>query len=66
MNLYKDTLSLIEKSKLTKKQIAETSGVSYRWLFNLMTGEKPDLSVAKVQRVHDVLRAEQDERKTAA
>lgn len=64
MKLYDQTMVLLDKSSMSKKEISEQSSVSERWLYNLASGESQDLSVTKVQRVYDFLSSQ--ESKTAA
>jgi len=66
MNLYNETVTLLnEQTTHTQKEIAKQSGVSHRWLCYLISGDKKDYGVARVQRVYDFLiktKAQQDTR----
>lgn len=53
--LLQKTLKLLEKSQLTRRQVALGAGVGEDWLKKVQLGKIPDPGVRRVQRVHDFL-----------
>ena len=67
MNMLIETLNLISQTQLTIQQLADKAGVSRRWVFYLKSGRAQNPTLARLQRVHDVLVSEINETdKTAA
>ncbi len=54
-DLYGETMSLINSSKMTPEEIAEKAGLKSRWLRCVIKGEIKDPGALKLQRVYDSL-----------
>ena len=57
MNLYQETLKLLANSDVSIPAIAEAIDVSPGWLYKVLSGETPEPSVIKIQKLNDWLRA---------
>lgn len=64
-NLLDTTLTLLDACPLPRTQVARESGVSYRWLYKLKSGQAHAPSLPHVQRLHDYLKAISRQRKRA-
>ena len=56
MDLYKETLKLLADSDAAIPAIAEAIQVSPGWLYKILSGETPEPSVIKIQKLYDWLR----------
>lgn len=55
MNLYLDTLKLLNKSDLSPEEVGKQSGLNSRWVRRLASGEMPNPGVNKTQELYNFL-----------
>ena len=55
MDLYGQTMALLERTNIPKKRIAEDLGVSRQYLRNLRVNPDGNPGVRDLQRLHDYL-----------
>jgi len=60
MNLLKDTRNLLSATKLTVQQLARKTRLKVRWLHRFKNDDFEDYGVKKVQKVHDVLKKDEE------
>ena len=56
-DLLSETLDLARRTQLPVAKICREIGVTPRWFHKVLSGETPDPSVRRIQRLHDYLRA---------
>lgn len=54
-DLLTETLEMARRTKLPMTRICRDIGVTPRWLHKVTTGDTPDPSVRRIQRLHDYL-----------
>lgn len=54
-DLLTETLAMARHSKLPMVRICREIGVTTRWFQNVVSGDTPDPSVRRIQRLHDYL-----------
>lgn len=55
MSLLEQTLALARSTKCARSDICAAVGVTTRWYQKVLSGEIPEPSVVKIQRLHDYL-----------
>lgn len=65
-DLLTETLAMARHSKLPMVRICREIGVTTRWFQNVVSGDTPDPSVRRIQRLHDYLVANDPEAARAA
>ena len=55
MDLLAETKALVSASKLPLTDICRATGVKKRWWYAVASGEIPDPSVGRIQRLHNYL-----------
>ena len=58
-NLLDETMALAREMRRSKREVALECGISTRWLHKLLAGQIKNPGVVHIQRLHDVLAAEQ-------
>jgi hypothetical protein len=61
-NLLNETMALAREMRRSKCDVALECGFSARWLHKLLAGQIKNPGVVHIQRLHDVLAAEQAKR----
>jgi len=56
MDLYKETMKLVRKSRLPIQDICDATGLKIRWYYKLLEGHFADPGVKKIQKIYNFLK----------